>query len=692
MSKMVIGQPTKDGADFQIVDAPEGTPEWFLIDEEEKGGAGSGHFEHAGRPGEVGGSAPRDWARYHGTYIKAADDILENGFQVDKTETGRIFVATDPDRAWYYGREGSRSIQGAQGLDTPPPFAVIVIDTRKIQQQELPGHMMTADFTYSANISPEAIYEINIWDGEGYEIIETILGPASEQKALPQKGYVTLIWDEKKLEFVPTSPVKGGEGSGHHGHSGRPGEVGGSLPEGEARRPLEEGEVPVHERGSCFECAGKFLLDNPNIHDDAYLVHGTVAGQGRLEGIRFSHAWIEMSDGEVVVDPTNSLQRLTDEYYELGKVKDVIRYTFKEMLDLILETEHWGPWDEYLNAGPWEEKSSPVREIDLVKALIALKGGPGSGHEGHVGRPGEVGGSLPAGAPPNLTPEVREMYAAALKRQRGLRAVHILDEMDPEEREAHQKKLDELVGDADIWIAVKPHSMKKIIEQGAVKTVFETGRTGAAAGASDYYKEKRTEFENIIFEQRPIYGYLSSSGRSSQWTVSYPDRGDPLLDDGAWQYGTVRLRLKDSVKDRSTFIDGDSLDSLDWSADEGHLPFIPTAVNDPGLESLMSGRFNYTASWQDEHYEQFGGTEFLGTERIQDIPVLGYFEVQIAGGSVDVSEIAEVVSMGKPLSKATQNKLDKLGIPWREVEVPIYDPDLDYKKYDADKYRFFGDV
>ena len=40
-----------------------------------------------------------------------------------------------------------------------------------------------------------------------------------------------------------------------------------------------------------------------------------------------------------------------------------------------------------------------------LQLTLRLKGGPGSGHRGHAGRPGSVGGSVP-GAIQNVTPKV----------------------------------------------------------------------------------------------------------------------------------------------------------------------------------------------------------------------------------------------------------------------------------------------
>jgi len=273
----------------------------FQVNKELKGGPGSGHRRHRGRPHEVGGSLP---SGMENIYPAAGHGFMTN------EEIGRNQLFWEV----YYAVE---------------------------------DHSMTLD---------EAV---RAWREQG-------------------------MTDEEIAENTPLSierieQVKGGAGSGHRGHRGRPGEIGGSQP-GEGS-PLEN--IPEEAQGgSCFDCAGHLLMDTPEIQDDAKLVHATVAGQGRLTGIRFVHAWVEVGD-TVLDNSTGSLKVIPKElYYGLGNVRDVHRYTYREMIDKIIETENWGPWVDFLNEGPWEEK-----------------GGVGSGYHGHVGRAGEVGGSAPIGTP-----------------------------------------------------------------------------------------------------------------------------------------------------------------------------------------------------------------------------------------------------------------------------------------------------
>lgn len=54
--------------------------------------------------------------------------------------------------------------------------------------------------------------------------------------------------------------------------------------------------------------------------------------------------------------------------------------------------------EDHVSGDPCEDKKCPRCGSSLVRRSLIKKGGAGSGHHGHVGRPGEVGGSLPSGA------------------------------------------------------------------------------------------------------------------------------------------------------------------------------------------------------------------------------------------------------------------------------------------------------
>lgn len=118
-------------------------------------------------------------------------------------------------------------------------------------------------------------------------------------------------------------------GRGHHGHVGRPGRRGGSLP-GNA--------------GRSYASAAKWVVAHPEL-ENARLAHGTATGTGgRIEGQEYGHAWVEI--GLMVLDTGSGWVGSRSTFYTAGQVRDVTRYDRAHLLENLLESETWGPWGE----------------------------------------------------------------------------------------------------------------------------------------------------------------------------------------------------------------------------------------------------------------------------------------------------------------------------------------------------------
>jgi hypothetical protein len=111
--------------------------------------------------------------------------------------------------------------------------------------------------------------------------------------------------------------------------------------------------TPAEQRGAkgdcyiaAFECAMAIVIGDPDL---APLVcHGTVTGQGKLEGIRFGHAWVEVPPLRLTFDTANgrNVVMATDRYLELAEASDVRRYTTAEIWTRVKAAGHYGPdWD-----------------------------------------------------------------------------------------------------------------------------------------------------------------------------------------------------------------------------------------------------------------------------------------------------------------------------------------------------------
>lgn len=203
---------------------------------------------------------------------------------------------------------------------------------------------------------------------------------------------------------------KGGKGSGNFGHSGRPGQQGGSGSEAVKGFIKQMADLSHNQGPADFEYKSKYeyLLKNgqsfkfkplPDDIDPAplglcymnayHLVTANpeleyVEGMAMVHGIPIDHAWGVTKDG-CVVDPTwdprnfdSPLEDKTREYFGVKiPIREVERTIFKR--------------------GKYGVIHNPEMKFPLLKGKGAtkpyIKGGVGSGNFDHAGRPGERGGS-----------------------------------------------------------------------------------------------------------------------------------------------------------------------------------------------------------------------------------------------------------------------------------------------------------
>jgi len=140
----------------------------------------------------------------------------------------------------------------------------------------------------------------------------------------------------------------------------------------------------VMKGGDCYEAAGQFCMGSVFMPEpiefvgEPHLVHAEVKGQGKAEGIRFGHAWVE--DDENVYDYSNGRRIVMSKvvYYAIGDIQTenpekYQRYTFPEARAKMLKTKHYGSWDidtEYADGAEIVAIDEPVEEKSQLVTCI----------------------------------------------------------------------------------------------------------------------------------------------------------------------------------------------------------------------------------------------------------------------------------------------------------------------------------
>ena len=94
--------------------------------------------------------------------------------------------------------------------------------------------------------------------------------------------------------------------------------------------------------GTCYADAFCFILSPNNQVTDIRLVHGSVFSTYFKR--RIDHAWVELGNGDVVIDTTINFTGQSDKYYALAKAKVDAKYTQKEMIAAAVQAKTYGPW------------------------------------------------------------------------------------------------------------------------------------------------------------------------------------------------------------------------------------------------------------------------------------------------------------------------------------------------------------
>jgi len=223
-------------------------------------------------------------------------------------------------------------------------------------------------------------------------------------------------------------------------------------------------------------------------------------------------------------------------------------------------------------------------------------------------------------------------------------------DMTPDEYvDAVDAELDRLVvEEGEPRVRVRMNDFESVLEDGFWKTQFEDAQS---SGVHD--PDARADFEEAWMgydrdtapQDRPVYGYVSPT----------PQDGDDL-DTGTdapfavGGYGQVDVRLSDDVRERATISGDDSL-NLSLADDPSALRRAPTRMEDPGIESLNPEKGDPLERLRS--MDDAGGAE-------------PYIETQYHGG-LTLEDVEEVVFRNRDPPDGMQDRLDRMGIPYRHT-------------------------
>lgn len=212
--------------------------------------------------------------------------------------------------------------------------------------------------------------------------------------------------------------------------------------------------------------------------------------------------------------------------------------------------------------------------------------------------------------------------------------------------------------------------LRSILQSGRFKTQMETNSSGGELGVENRKLFIRESFGIDPDQTDPaeyeIYGYASDGD------LAWESRRDSQVGSRVSQYGQVVVKLKkDRMRDRTTMLLGDSLDSfatarLGWA-------------DKPDLQMVRNRDCAITAAYRHQYAQQNGDEDPLSVERMLRDFETSYAELQFHGGVrlEDIESVTLLTEMHTPegavqgleqeIPKDLVDQLKALGIPAKIV-------------------------
>ena len=111
---------------------------------------------------------------------------------------------------------------------------------------------------------------------------------------------------------------------------------------------IEEKMTNTKDDGDCYIVHGDMIAEKfmTKTGKGWLLCHGQAIGRDEIEGVKHGHAWLER-EGKAY-DYSNGMTGVftQEDYYKLGNIIDIKRYTPKQASTLMAKTNHYGAWNE----------------------------------------------------------------------------------------------------------------------------------------------------------------------------------------------------------------------------------------------------------------------------------------------------------------------------------------------------------
>lgn len=204
-----------------------------------------------------------------------------------------------------------------------------------------------------------------------------------------------------------------------------------------------------------------------------------------------------------------------------------------------------------------------------------------------------------------------------------------------------------LLDKGEVHIRVSSNSILKLIATDRFKSQFETG-TGAAEVNTDLRKKLEENMfgykSDMSAKDRPIYGYLARP--------EYAHKTDKQSEsEFTGIYGDIVVRLKPSIKQRTTIAGDDTLDTDKWSTSTAEASFQPSRLNQISASSFLPANQIESKNSQDFARSQKKLQAMADAKDLNELSNAvssqsgnrrtGYLEVQMHG-QVTPSDIAEI--------------------------------------------------